>query len=210
MKNILIADDHPITLRGIRELLSEAYPELSVRAVTTMDAVLQVLPEQAWDLILLDIMMPGISVLDALQRIRAHSSEVPILILTGAQETEFVLQTMKAGANGLIHKQRAADDLLHAVRIVAAGGSYLHAQTAHDVAQVLRESAKGSPHDKLSERELEIFRLIALGRAIKEIAGDLNLSDKTVATYLNRIREKTGLTSHVDIARYALRHGLVD
>jgi len=134
---------------------------------------------------------------------------VPILVLTAAADVECVAETMKAGANGLLHKHRASDDLIGAIKAISGGGSYLHPETASAVAAALRDEAPALPHQKLSERELEIFRLIALGRAVKEIAVALGLSDKTVATYISRIREKTGLESPVDMARYALHKGLV-
>jgi DNA-binding NarL/FixJ family response regulator len=117
---------------------------------------------------------------------------------------------MKAGANGLIHKHRGSDDLVDAIRQVAGGGQYLHPETAIAVAGALRDEKQSLLHERLSARELEILRLIAQGRAVKEIAADLHLSDKTIATYVSRIREKTGLSSPVDMARYALQHRLVE
>jgi DNA-binding NarL/FixJ family response regulator len=160
--------------------------------------------------VILDAVLPDANLLETLALIRRGWPRVPVLVLTAAVELEFVIQSMKAGANGLIHKHRASQDLLEAVRRVADGGSWLHPETAAQVAATLREAPHALAHQALSGRELEIFKLIALGLAIKEIAGKLALSDKTVATYLTRIREKTGLQSHVEIARYALKHQLVD
>lgn len=210
MKNVLIADDHAVTRRGIRSIVQEQYDSADIVEVSDGHAVLQQLSVRPWDLILLDVMMPGPGILQLLASLRAHSTNVPILVLTSSNELEYVVQTMKAGANGLMHKHRAADDLVEAIEKVAAGGSYLHADTAVEIAQSLREKKPSLAHQDLSEREIDIFRRIALGRAIKEIAFDLGLSEKTVATYLARIREKTGLVSHVEIARYALKNGLVD
>ncbi|MBK6683756.1 MAG: response regulator transcription factor [Deltaproteobacteria bacterium] len=211
MRNVLIADDHQVTRRGLRELLRDAISDLEIVEVADVPSVLLQVTTRRWDLILLDVLMPGGNVLDVLKVIRETGSTIPVLVLTAATEIEYVVQTMHAGANGLIHKHRAADDLLDAIQKVLAGGSYLHPETAAEVAARLRQAAPTAlPHERLSVRELEIFRAIARGRAIKEIAGDLGLSDKTVATYLGRIREKTGLSSHVDIARYALHHHLVE
>jgi two-component system invasion response regulator UvrY len=210
MRNVLIADDHEVTRRGLRELLRDTFNQVAIFESNSSDAVLAQLGERAWDLLLLDVLMPGSGILPLLQQIRARNPTVPILVLTAATEVEYVIQTMKAGANGLIHKHRAADELLEAVSKVAAGGRYLHADTAAEVAAALGQPDPELVHHKLSGRELEIFRLIALGRAVKEVAAELGLSDKTVATYLARIREKTGLTSHVEIARYALRHHVVE
>jgi len=210
MRNVLIADDHAVTRHGIRQLLRDAFDGVEVVGVGDGNAALAELSSRPWDLILLDVMMPGPSILEMLARIRAVDSSVPVLVLTASSELEYVIETMKAGANGLIHKHHAVDDLLEAVQRIAEGGTYLHAETAAAIAKTLHARKPTLPHHDLSERELDIFRRIALGRAIKEIGFDLGLSEKTVATYLARIREKTGLTSHVDIARYALKNGLVD
>jgi len=210
MRYVLIADDHAVTRHGIRQLLRDAFDGVEVVGVGDGNAALAELSSRPWDLILLDVMMPGPSILEMLARIRAVDSSVPVLVLTASSEIEYVIETMKAGANGLIHKHHAVDDLLEAVQRIAEGGTYLHAETAAAIAKTLHARKPTLPHHDLSERELDIFRRIALGRAIKEIGFDLGLSEKTVATYLARIREKTGLTSHVDIARYALKNGLVD
>jgi two-component system, NarL family, invasion response regulator UvrY len=210
MRNILIADDHEVTRRGVGEILREAFADADIVGVGNAGAVLTQLITRSWDLVILDIIMPGSNILELLASIRATHPSLPVLVLTAAMEVEYAVQTIKAGANGLIHKHRAAEELLEAIRKVADGGMYLHAETALMLAAALRESPPTLPHHKLSERELEIFLLIARGRAIKAIAGDLGLSDKTIATYLVRIREKTGLISYVDIARYALQNRLVD
>lgn len=210
MRHILIADDHAVTRRGVRELVLERYPDVEVTELADGDAVLEQLPTRTWDLMLLDVMMPGPGIIELLGRIRDREASVPVLVLTGSSEIEYVIETMKAGANGLLHKHQAADELLMAIERVTAGGTYLLAETAAAIARTLRQRKPTLPHEDLSERELDIFRRIALGRAIKEIGFDLGLSEKTVATYLARIREKTGLISHVDIARYALKNGLVE
>jgi DNA-binding NarL/FixJ family response regulator len=210
MKQVLIADDHAVTRRGIREILQDAFEGVQVTEVGDADAAIAQAVAQAWDLILLDVLMPGPGILQVLASIRATHATVPVLVLTGSNEMQFVVETMKAGANGLIHKHHAADDLLLAIQRVAGGGSYLHADTAAVIARTLHSPKARLPHETLSERELEVFKRIALGDAIKEIGFDLGLSNKTVATYLARIREKTGLNGHVEIARYALQHRLVD
>jgi two-component system invasion response regulator UvrY len=210
MQHVLIADDHAVTRRGVRELVLERYASAQATELADGNAVLEQLPTRAWDLLLLDVMMPGPGIIQLLTRIREREASVPVLVLTASNEIEYVIQTMKAGANGLLHKHLAADDLLLAIERVLAGGTYLHADTAAAIARTLQQRKPTLPHQDLSERELDIFRRIALGRAIKEIGFDLGLSEKTVATYLSRIREKTGLISHVDIARYALKNGLVE
>lgn len=210
MKHILIADDHEVTRRGIREIVRDAYPDAAIAEASDAKGVLAHLSAHPCDLLLLDIVMPGGNVLDVLAKVRATHPGLPVLVLTAATEVEYIVQTMKAGANGFIHKHRASDDLLDAIRKVGGGGTYLRSESAISVATSLRSPKPALPHTRLSERELEIFKAIARGQTVKEIAGDLGISDKTVATYLARIREKTGLGSHVEIARYALQNGLVD
>lgn len=210
MKRVLIADDHAITRRGLRELLQDAYEGVQVTEVDDADRAIEMACGQEFDLALLDVLMPGPGILQALSRIRQARPTMPVLVLTGSSELQYVIETMQAGANGLIHKHQAADELLHAIQCVAAGGSYLHAQTAVAVARALQAPKTRLPHEDLSARELEVFCRIARGQAVKEIGYALNLSNKTVATYLARIREKTGLNGHVDMARYALQHRLVD
>jgi len=210
MKNILVADDHEVTRRGVREILHDAFNGVNVVEVGSGTAALAVLPELGWDLILLDIAMPGPSIVDVIAGIRAHDAAVPILVLSGMTEPEYAVSTIRAGANGLVHKHRASDDLRDAMTMVTEGGTYLHPDTAIAIASQLRTEPLADAHFKLSSRELEIFLLIAVGKTVKVVAAKLELSDKTVATYITRIRDKTGLTNHVEIARYALRHGLVD
>lgn len=210
MHHVLIADDHEVTRRGLREILVEAYPDVQVIEAATGHAVLEKLGTQAFDLLILDIWMPGPNILDLLRAIRANHARMPILVLTAATEVEYSIQTMKAGANGVVQKHHTADDICKAIRIVTAGGAYLHSDTAIAIATSVRNSPATTLADRLSAREIEIFRGIASGKTIKELAASMQLSDKTVATYLARIREKTGLHTHVEIARYALQHGLVE
>lgn len=210
MEHVLIADDHAVTRRGVRELVSERYTQAVFTELADGDEVLRHLPTRRWDLILLDILMPGPRITELLARIRERAPSVPVLVLTSSNEVAYVVETLKAGANGLVHKHQASDELLQAIERVCSGGTYLHADAAAAIASSLCRQQQLLPHEDLSERELDIFQRIALGRSIKEIGFDLGLSEKTVATYLARIREKTGLTSHVDIARYALKNGLVD
>lgn len=210
MKYILIVDDHEVVRRGIRGILADALPEVVVREAVDGTSALKALADGPCDLVLLDITMPGPGILEVLARIRALRPAPAVLVLTAATEPAYIIETMRAGASGFIHKYRASDELLDAIQKVAGGGTYLHPESATAVAQALREPRPALLHDRLSEREMEILRGIARGRAVKEVAADLGISDKTVATYLGRIREKTGLASHVEIARYALQHGLVD
>lgn len=206
---VLVADDHEIVRRGLLDLLCEEFGQVETAEASNGAEVLAALRQGQWDLLLLDISMPDTDVIDVLTRARKVAPELPILILTAVREVEYVVQTMRAGANGVMHKHRVAEELVTAIRTVVAGGQYLHPETALEIASAVREPEQPA-HDNLSDRELEVLRLVAVGKSIKEAAASLHLSEKTVATYLSRIREKTGLRSLVEIARYALKTGLVD
>lgn len=194
----------------MKGLLEEEFGSLDIGECADSDGLLGLVEERKWDLILLDILMPHISVIDALKAIRERDADVPILILTAASEAEYAVSTLKAGANGYITKQYASDELKLAVRTVLSGESYLTSDAIAALAQDLRSEAGPLPHEALSKRELEVMCLIAQGKAVKQIAFELSVSAKTVGTYVARIREKTALESYVEITRYALRHGLVE
>lgn len=210
MDRILIADDHQVTRRGLQEILREEFREISFGEARDADEALRLAEDSEWDLILLDIVMPGMGVIELIGAIRGECPDTPILILTAVTEQEYVVRTLQAGANGFISKQHAADELITAVRKVMGGETFLTGEGISHLAASLRGDDQELPHRKLSKREMQVFIHIAQGRTIKEIGGELNLSDKTVGTYLARIKEKTGLISYVEIARYAMRHHLVD
>lgn len=209
--HILIADDHAITRRGMKEILQDEFGRVTVGEARDLADVRAQLGKRSWDLMLLDIIMPGVvNIVDLLVEIRSQHRTMPILILTAVGETEYAVRTLKAGANGYITKQRAPDELILAVRQVMAGQTYLSPAALNEVTAALRGKEGDQPHEALSERELQVFTLIAKGETLKEIAADLGVSEKTIGTYLARIRDKTGLVSYVEIARYAIQHRLAD
>ena len=208
MRSVLVADDHEVTRRGLRELIAEYFGAVDVVEAADGRGVLELVPQRAWDLVLLDVVMPETHPAELVRTVRAGLPKTPILMLTAAKEPQYAAETMRAGANGLVHKHRAATELIEAIRAVLDGESYLHPETAAELAKLEPE---GVPlHESLSPRELQVLRGIAMGRSVKEIAAELEISDKTVATYQSRIREKTGLSSAVEFTRYALLNGLVD
>ncbi|GFM30971.1 MULTISPECIES: response regulator transcription factor [unclassified Novosphingobium] len=208
---ILVADDHAITRRGLLSMVREIFGEVEVAEAGDSQAVVENVSHGDWGLILLDMMMPGgMDILEVLGRIRDVNAGVPILVITAEGEASFAVRSIKAGANGLINKHLPPDELVRAIEMVAQGGTYLHADVAAAIARSIREDSEPLPHEKLSDRELEILKRLALGRAVKEVAADLAISDKTVATYIARIRQKTGLVNAVEMARYAMQHDLVN
>lgn len=210
MLKVLIADDHEVVRRGLKEVLREEFNRVSFGEATNFPEVLELVSSKDWNLLILDIIMPGPGVVSVIAEIRKVRPNLPVLMLTGTSEPEFAVSSMKAGANGYITKGYVSTELVNAVRKVLAGQTYLTAEALNNVTASLRNDQADGLHERLSPRELEIFRLIATGMSVKEIAGSLNLSDKTVATHIARIKEKTGLMSYVEMTRYAMLHKLVE
>ena len=210
MKRILIADDHELVRRGLKQILSDEFPRLQVgEAVNARDAIEAVL-EQAWDLALLDINMPGRSGLEVLEELKQLRPGMPVVMLTAFPDEDYAVRSFKLGASAYVTKRSASEELLAAIRKSFAGGRYVTASLAETLAASLAGEALAVPHESLSNRELQVLRLIAQGRTIKEIAGEIGLSEKTIGTYRSRISEKMGPLTNVELTRYALRHKLAD
>lgn len=207
---VLIADDHEVARRGLREMLREEFDRLSFGEATDFHEVLDLVGTKEWDLLILDIIMPGPGVVNVITEVRQLRPNLPILTLTGTAEPEYAVSLMKAGANGYVIKDYLSTEFLKAVRKVLKGETYLTSDALNEITASLRTGRPGVIHQRLSPRELEIFQMIATDMAVKEIAGSLNLSEKTVATHVARIKEKTGLMSYVAIARYAILQKLVE
>ena len=210
MTQVLIVDDHEIVRCGLRAILMGNLQEVVIRESDNAGDAINHLITQRWDLVLLDINLPGRSGLEVLEEARRLCPQTPVLVLTCYGEEHFALRVFKLGAAGYVSKQEASSQLIHAVRHVLDGGKYVPPASAERLATCLSSPDSRRAHDALSQRELQVLRLIAMGKATKEIANELKLSGKTIATYRDRIGAKTGLNSGVEIARYALKCGLVD
>jgi DNA-binding NarL/FixJ family response regulator len=210
MKRILIADDHEIVRRGLRQILADEYPQLHIGEASDGRAAVDAVRRQAWDAVLLDINMPGRSGLDILAELKQVRPAVPVIMLTACPEEDYAVRALKLGASAYVTKSSAADELLAALRKAASGGRYVTASLAERLAASIAGDAPATPHETLSDRELQVLRRIAQGRAIKEIAAELALSEKTIGTYRSRISQKMGLSTNVELTRYALQHKLVD
>lgn len=165
---------------------------------------------QDWDLVIMDINMPGRNGLDLIREIKTARAELPILVVSAHPEKEYGVRSLKLGAAGYVTKQSAADSLVAAARRILSGGRYVSPVLAEHLAGSLAGGQSEATHDSLSNRELQVLKMIAMGKTLKEIGSELSLSEKTVATYRARISEKMGLPTNVDLTRYAMRHGLVD
>ena len=210
MSRVLVVDDHEIVRRGTRLVLAEELAGASFGEAATAGEAAAQLEAGGWDLLVLDINIPGRSGLELLADVHKHWPRLPVLILSAYPEEEFAVRCLRLGAAGYLTKSSAADELVAAARKVIAGGRYVTAALAERLAAVLGGEVGGEPHETLSARELQVLRLVASGRTLKEIAAELHLSEKTIATYRARLAVKLGVSTGVELTRYAMQHKLVD
>jgi DNA-binding NarL/FixJ family response regulator len=210
MTSILMADDHELVRRGLRQLLAEAFPELDIGEATDARQALDAVRKRSWDIVLLDINMPGRSGIEVLQELKQVQPRLPVVMLTAFPEKDYAVRAFKLGASGYVSKQSASGELISAIRKALAGGRYITPVLAEALAATVAGESPAVPHEALSNRELQVLRQVALGKPLKEIAAELALSEKTIGTYRMRISRKLGLGTNVEIARYALQHKLVD
>jgi two-component system, NarL family, invasion response regulator UvrY len=208
--NVLIADDHEIVRRGLKEILADEFSKLRVTEARNAQEAIAASQKETWDIVLLDIKMTGRSGLEVLEELKKLQPKTPVLIVSAFPESEYALRAFKLGAAAYVSKEGASDELLAAVRKVLSGGRYVTAALAEQLASALSGESPDAPHETLSNRELEVLRLIAAGKTIKEVAAELRLSEKTVGTYRLRLSKKMNLSTNVELARYALQHNLTD
>ncbi len=207
---ILIIDDHAIVRRGMSSLLREHFKGVEIGEAEDAKTGLAAVLGEPWDLAMVDINMPGRNGLGLIQDIKVEKPGLPVLVISSHLEKDYALRALKSGAVGYVSKQSAADVLVTAVQRVLSGRRYISPALAEQLAGALAGESAATSHESLSNRELQVLRLIAMGKSIKEISSELALSAKTVATYRSRIAEKMGLSSNVELTRYAMQHGLVD
>jgi two-component system invasion response regulator UvrY len=207
---VLIADDHAILRRGIREILVRALRDVICGEAENAHEVLIQVQTRNWDLVILDIAMEGQSGLDVLDDLVRAKPKLPVLVLSMHREDQYGLRALKGGAAGYVMKQSTPDELMKAIHKVLGGGRYVSPGLAEKLAVNLRGDTERAPHETLSVREFEIFRMIASGNTVGQIAGELHLSITTVSTYRARILKKMDIATNADIIRYALHNHLVD
>lgn len=210
MIRVLIADDHTILRKGLRELLEETSDIEPAGEATNGKEVLKKVREDAFDVILLDISMPGRSGIDVLKHLKTEKPDLPVLILSMYPEDQYAIRALKAGASGYLTKDSAPEQLIGAIRKVHAGGRYVSSTLAEKLALELTGGDGKDLHLKLSDREYEVMCRIASGQTVSEIAKDLSLSVKTVSTYRARTLEKMGMKTNAELTHYAISQGLVD
>ncbi len=210
---ILIADDHVILRRGLKQILALEFPGAKFGEAGTCQETIDRLGGERWDVLVLDIFMPGRSGLDVLLEIGAGKPELPVLVLSSAPEEQMAPRVLAAGATGYLNKQTAPEELARAVKQVAAGGIYVSAKLAERLdADLVQPSnlPRRRLHERLSDREFQVMQMLVAGKFVKEIAAELNLSPKTVSTFHSRILQKLRLQNDVELVRYAIEHQLIE
>jgi DNA-binding NarL/FixJ family response regulator len=207
---LLLADDHAIVRSGLKQIFA-LQPDVAVlgEAVNGKE-VLERLRQEPFDLLLLDLNMPGISGVDLIVRVKAHQPDLPILVLSMHNESHVAARVLKAGASGYITKDCEPEVLLAAIRKVAARGKYIAPEIAEKMAFDATSAGNTLPHHWLSNREMEVFRLLIAGQGVSDIANQLVISSKTVSTHKTRMLEKLKLTGLADLMRYAMAHDLLE
>ncbi|HZI65593.1 MAG TPA: response regulator transcription factor [Thermoanaerobaculia bacterium] len=209
MKRILIVDDHPIVRDGLKRILAETEDLVVGAEAGSADEALALVRESDWDLVVLDITLPGRTGIDLLRDLRRERPLLPVLILSIHSEDELGVRAVKAGASGYLSKECASDDLVRAIQLIVSGNKYISRSLADRLIEEIQRDTNKPPHETLSDREYEVLSLIASGKSMKEVGAALSLSKSTVSTYRQRIFDKLKVKSSAEITRYALHHGLV-
>ena len=209
MIQILIVDDHAILRRGLKEILEREFRDVSIGGAGTAEQALTQLDSEKWDLVILDITMPGRSGVDVLRNLKALRPKLPVLVLSMHPEDQYGKRVLKAGASGYMNKESAPEELIKAVRKLLSGGRYVSPTLAETLAVDLGRDDGTPAHERLSDREFEVLRKMASGKTVGQIAQELHLSVPTVSTYRARILEKMGMSTNAELIRYAVSHHLV-
>ncbi len=207
---ILIADDHAILRRGLKEILMRELDSVTWGEAENGEQVLDQVQSHDWDLLILDITMPGRGGLDVLKNLKALQPRLPVLMMSMHPEDQYGKRVLKAGASGYMNKESAPEELMKAVRKLLGGGRYVSPALAETLASDLSQDTGRPPHETLSDREFEVLRKIASGKTVGQIAEELHLSVTTVSTYRARILEKMNMSTTAELMHYALRNHLVD
>jgi DNA-binding NarL/FixJ family response regulator len=208
--HILIADDHAVVRRGLREILAEAIPGARFSEAASGDEVLIRLAASPFSVIVLDINMPGRSGLDVLRDVKRDYPRLPVIILSVQPEDQYAMRCLRAGAAAYINKDSAPEELAQAIKKILGGGHYVSPRFAEKLVAQFGEPAEKPLHELLSDREYEVMRMIASGVPLTEIAGQLHVSVKTVSTYRTRIMEKMQMKSNAEVTRYAMKYQLIE
>jgi DNA-binding NarL/FixJ family response regulator len=207
---VLLADDHAIVRAGLKELLEDTGDIRVAAEATNGQEVMAQIRARDFDVAVLDMTMPGRSGIELIKQVKDEKPKLRVLVLTMHSEAQYAVRALKAGASGYLTKDAAAEQLVAAIRRIAAGGAYVTPETAERLALAAAPRSEAAPHTLLSDREFQVLQMIAGGRTVGEIARRLALSVKTVSTHKSRILQKLGLSNQAELIRYALEHKLLD
>lgn len=210
MIRVLIADDHRILREGLKQILAESGDIVVGGEAENGFEALEKVRKEDWNVVVLDMSMPGKSGIELIRQVKDEKPKLPILILSMHKEDVYALRTLKAGASGYLSKDSASTELVKAIRKVAGGGVYINNNIAEKLAIGLMPSSDAAPHTLLSDREYQIFLMLVSGKGITDIADELHLSVKTVSTHKTRIMQKMNIASLSGLIKYAIKHGLLE
>lgn len=210
MIKILIVDDHAVVRQGLRKILSEQPDMAVIDEAGSAEQLMEIVGTKKWDILIMDISMPGKSGLDVLKQLHQEQPRLPILFLSMLPEEQFAVRVLQAGASGYMTKETAPEELVKAVRKICAGGKYISSAVAEKFAGQFNSKTQQLPHEKLSEREFQVLCKIASGKPLTKIAEELYLSVKTVTTYRARVLAKMSMTSNAELIRYGVEHKLTE
>lgn len=209
---IVLADDHAIVREGLKRIVGDVEDFQVVGEAADGTAVMKAVRELDFDVLLLDLSMPGRSGMELIKLVKAEKPRLRILVLSMHQEMQYAVRAIKSGASGYLTKESASGQLEQAIRKIASGGAYISAEVAEQLALGAMPGGGGGglPHETLSDREFEVFRLLVAGDGVTDIAHKLNLSVKTVSTHKANLMQKLGLANQTELVRYAIKNGLAD
>ena len=206
---ILLADDHAVVRQGLKQILAAEFRNAVFGEASNGQQAIDLVWKEPWDVVVLDITMPGQSGLDVLKAIRKSRPKLPVLMLSMHPEDQFAVRMLKIGASGYMTKESAPAELVGAVKKVLSGGHYVSAALAEKMASFLAMDVQPTPHERLSDREFLVLRQIGSGKTVTAIAKELSLSVKTISTYRTRILEKMGMLNSAELTHYAIQNNLV-
>ena len=207
--NVLVCDDHPVVRRGLKDILLADGGAATVGEASRATELLSLVRSRPWDVVVLDIGLPGLNGLEALRQLKQERPRLPVLILSIHPADHYAIRSLRAGAAGYLSKEAAPEELLNALRVVVSGRKYVTSEVGEQLALDLEHPSDRLPHEALSDREYQVLCLLASGATVTKVAADLALSVKTVSTHRVRMLKKLGLKTNADIIRYALQQRLV-
>ncbi len=210
MIKVLIADDHTIVREGLKQIVRDTCDITVADEARNGQDVLDKINKQHFDVVVLDISMPGMNGIEVLKSIHSQKPKLPVLILSIYPEEQYAIRVLRSGASGYLTKESASDELINAIRKISTGGKYITHSLAEKLALAIDENTERPLYETLSDREFQVLKLIASGKTINDIADRLCLSEKTVSTYLSRILEKMKMKNNSELMHYAIRHGLTE